>query len=72
MVVEFDIPTVLVELNSANPESLVFGTDLPSTRAKRPYRHSDCELVIESLGEKNGQSVLYENAIHLYRPMNVS
>ena len=70
--VDFDIRTALKELYSANPESLMFGTDLPSTRAARPFNHSDIEVVIESLESKQAMDVLYNNAINFYRTKKYS
>jgi len=46
----------------------MFGTDLPSTRAPRPYRDDDFTLVLETLGEKKAANVFYENAIDFYKP----
>ena len=65
--VDFDVRSALKDLYAANPEALMFGTDLPSTRAARPYRDRDFQLVIDTLGEEAARRVLYENAIHFYR-----
>jgi hypothetical protein len=46
----------------------MFGTDLPSTRAPRPYLHSDYTVVLETLGEEKAANVFYKNAIEFYRP----
>ena len=35
--VDFDVALALKEIASANPDALMFGTDLPSTRAPRPF-----------------------------------
>ena len=51
-----------------NPDALIFGTDLPSTRAPRPYSDKDYLLVIDTLGEEMAKKVFLENAIQLYRP----
>jgi hypothetical protein len=51
----------------ANPRSLIFGTDLPSTRAPRPFQNSDLTLIAETLGPKNAQAVLFDNAEEFYR-----
>ena len=64
--VDFDIPTTLRELFATNPDALMFGTDLPSTRAPRPYRDEDLALVIDTLGEAGAKKVLYENAVTFY------
>jgi len=66
--VNFDVRVALQQLYAANPDSLMFGTDLPSTRAPRPYRDEDIALVGDVLGEEGIRKVLYENAIALYRP----
>lgn len=70
--VDFGVRHVLQELYSANSDSLMFGTDLPSTRASRPYEHNDFTLVIESLGIEKATKVLYENAVEFYRPAEIS
>jgi hypothetical protein len=46
----------------------MFGTDLPSTRAPRPYQDNDYTLVLETLGEEKAANVFYKNAIEFYRP----
>jgi predicted TIM-barrel fold metal-dependent hydrolase len=56
----------LTELYSANPRALMFGTDLPSTRAPRPYEDKDYALVLETLGEEKAANVFYNNAIKFY------
>lgn len=66
--VDFDVRTALHDLYAANPESLMFGTDLPSTRAPRPYEDDDFALVIETLESEKAGKVLYENAVGFYRP----
>jgi predicted TIM-barrel fold metal-dependent hydrolase len=66
--VDFDVRSALVDLYAANPKALMFGTDLPSTRAPRPYRHEDYTLVLETLGEEQAADVFYRNAIEFYRP----
>lgn len=65
--VDFDVPTALRELYAANPHALMFGTDLPSTRAPRPYADSDFLLVAETLGNEAARAVFYDNAADYYR-----
>jgi predicted TIM-barrel fold metal-dependent hydrolase len=69
---DFDVRSALTDLYSANPRALMFGTDLPSTRAQRPYRDDDYTLVLETLGEEKAADVFYKNAIELYRPTKVA
>jgi predicted TIM-barrel fold metal-dependent hydrolase len=69
--VDFEVKAALKELFSANPDALMFGTDLPSTRAPRPYEDNDFNLVIETLGAKGASKVLFENAARFYRPAEI-
>lgn len=65
--VDFDVSTAMQEIIAINPGALIFGTDLPSTRAARPYSDKDYLLVIDSLGEVMAQKVFYENGVNLYQ-----
>lgn len=65
--VDFDVKTALREIYAANPDALMFGSDLPSTRAPRPYRDEDYDLVIEALGDAGAEKVLCSNAVAFYR-----
>lgn len=64
--VQLNVPGALRDLHSANPSALMFGTDLPSTRAARPFSDSDFRLVIDTLGETAAQRVFYDNAAAFY------
>lgn len=66
--IDFDVRPALTELYAANPHALMFGTDLPSTRAPRPYQDDDYTTVLEMLGEEKAADVFYKNAIAFYRP----
>ncbi len=59
---DLDVPSALRDLAHANPSTLVAGTDLPSTRAPRPFQDADLDLIINTLGEH-----LTDNACTLYR-----
>jgi predicted TIM-barrel fold metal-dependent hydrolase len=65
--VDFDVPTALRELYAANPHALMFGTDLPSTRAPRPYHNEDYILVTDTLGDEAARAVFFDNAADFYR-----
>ncbi|MFA7061420.1 MAG: amidohydrolase family protein [Pedobacter sp.] len=65
--VDFDVSTALKQLYAANPKALMFGTDLPSTRAPRPYCDSDFLLVADTLGDEAARAVFYDNAAEFYR-----
>ncbi len=66
--VDFDVAQALKDIYSANPDALMFGTDLPSTRAPRAYSHDDFNLVIDTLGINAAQKVYYDNAFAFYKP----
>lgn len=65
--VDFDVAAAIRQLYAANPQALMFGTDLPSTRAPRPYVDDDFLLVADMLGEQAAQAVFYDNAVKFYR-----
>jgi predicted TIM-barrel fold metal-dependent hydrolase len=65
--VDFDVATALRDIDSANPSALMFGTDVPSTRAPRIYSDDDFRLVIETLGEARSSEVFCGNARKFYR-----
>jgi predicted TIM-barrel fold metal-dependent hydrolase len=50
-----------------NPHALVFGTDLPSTRAPRPFEDDDLIGLTDLLGPESSANVLWHNAVTLYR-----
>jgi len=65
--VDFDVRAALKNLYAANPDALMFGTDLPSTRAARPYSDRDFQLVIDTLGEEAARRIFHTNATAFYR-----
>lgn len=65
---DFDPEPVLQELARINPRALLFGTDLPSTRAPRSFKKGDIDLVAHALEPRQASQALYENAVALYRP----
>lgn len=44
----------------------MFGTDLPSTRAKRPFENRDNELIQQLFDEQTADKILYMNAFKWY------
>lgn len=64
--VNFDVRSALATIHRINPKALMFGTDLPSTRAPRPYSDDDFLLVCDTLGESGARKVLCENAMDFY------
>ncbi|MEY9973000.1 putative TIM-barrel fold metal-dependent hydrolase [Lysinibacillus sp. RC46] len=64
--VELDVEQALKSIQAVNPEALMFGTDLPSTRAKRPFAYADIELIQELFDAKSAEKILYQNAMDFY------
>ena len=65
--VDFQVADALRAIYAANPHALMFGTDLPSTRAPRPFETSDIELLVDTLGDKAAEMALWLNAASFYR-----
>ena len=66
--VDFDVMPAMKAIVSINPDALMFGTDLPSTRTDRPFRDEDVNVVLDAFDEAIGRKILYENAVAFYRP----
>jgi len=64
---EFDIDSLLNDIHRANPEALMFGTDLPGTRAPRVFHAGDVERIRNLLGPEEADRVLRRNAMNFYR-----
>ncbi len=60
------VPKALRAISDVNPAALLFGSDLPGTRAKRPFERADIELVREAAGPR----ALHDNALALYASVN--
>lgn len=66
--VTLNVEQALHSITSANPDALMFGTDLPSTRAKRPFEAADIDIVRHTLEDALAEKVLYRNALEWYTP----
>lgn len=64
--VELNVQKALQEIYSINPDALMFGTDLPSTRAKRPFKVADITLIQQLFDEQASDKILYTNASQWY------
>jgi predicted TIM-barrel fold metal-dependent hydrolase len=64
--VELNVENALKSIYETNPDALMFGTDLPSTRAKRPFEYADIELIQHLFDEKSADKILYTNALIWY------
>ena len=65
--VNMNVPKMLEAVARRSPNALVFGTDLPSTRAKRPFDVRDITLIKDVLGKSLSDLVFWNNPRNLYR-----
>ncbi len=68
---DFDPKYAIKEIMKINPNALMFGTDLPSTRAKRPYSDDDFLLIVDILDEDEANKIFWKNAVRFYRPKGI-
>lgn len=64
--VELNVKNALKSIYNVNPDALMFGTDLPSTRAKRRFKYEDIELIQQLFDEQAIDKILYSNALSWY------
>ena len=64
---EVNVRAAMRQIIDINPRALVFGTDLPSTRAPRAFADEDVDVVRAAVGEAHVEDVLWGNGIRLYR-----
>ena len=65
--IELDPAEAMTRILAVNPGALMFGTDLPSTRAPRPFADTDLWALGELIDPDHLRKVLWDNAISLYR-----
>jgi predicted TIM-barrel fold metal-dependent hydrolase len=65
--VKLDVAKTLEQVAAKNPTALVFGTDIPSTRAERPFMPSDIDLVEKVLGPALAAKAFWDNPRALYK-----
>ena len=63
-----DVPAAIKALIKANPDCLMFGSDLPSQRARRPFDPNDMEIIRMSIDPALERKVFYDNAMRFYKP----
>ncbi|MFZ5503909.1 MAG: amidohydrolase family protein [Pseudomonadota bacterium] len=64
---DFDVAEALRRIDAVNPEALMFGTDLPCTRAPRVFSSDDLHLALAAT-TKGASGVLRSNALKYYLP----
>ncbi len=70
--VDFDAMSAIEMLYRENPAALMFGTDLPSTRAPKPFQDSDLLGLENVLSSEAKERILWKNGREFYRLDNTS
>ena len=65
--IDFDPINVMKQINEINPNALLFGTDLPSTRAKIPFTQKDILRVVDNFSKEDQERIFYKNALNWYK-----
>lgn len=65
--INHDAASALHDINAVDPGALMFGTDLPGTRAPRSFTPGDITLIESTLGADVLSRVLHDNATEFYR-----
>lgn len=64
--VNLDPTAVMRAIVDVDPSALMVGTDLPSTRAQRPFENSDFDTIREALEPAQIAAVFWDNAADFY------
>lgn len=64
--VALDPAAAVAAIMAVDPTALMFGTDLPSTRARRPFADQDIDLLASALDPSQRDAALWGNAAALY------
>lgn len=65
--IDFDPVIAMKNIYEINPKSLMFGTDLPSTRAKIPFTYKDVQLIKDNFSPEEQDNIFYNNAFEWYQ-----
>lgn len=64
--IDFNPIPVMKKIYEINPKALMFGTDLPSTRAKIPFSEKDVQLITDNFSTDELHHIFYQNALEWY------
>ena len=64
--VELDPAEAIRRIVDTDPNALMVGTDLPSTRARRPFADADLALILQVLDPAEADAVFWTNAANFY------
>ena len=63
----FNVVEAMQQIIDVNPAALMFGTDLPSTRAPEPFKDEDMQLIKDNFPRESARRILYQNGMDFYR-----
>lgn len=63
---DFNPIDIMKKIYSINPNSLMFGTDFPSTRAKTPFTFDHLKMINDNFSDSEQKRILYQNAVDWY------
>lgn len=63
---DFDPCEAITAIHAIDPLALMFGTDLPSTRAPVPYSHTDIDRLAACVDTRSVDNILFANAQRFY------
>ena len=66
--IDMDVPAAIKAISTVNPDCLMFGSDLPSQRARRPFEPEDMNVIRRNIDPAIERKVFFENAVRFYRP----
>lgn len=64
--IDLDPAEAIRQIMAVDPGALMVGTDLPSTRAKRPFADADLDLIADTVGPEHADAVFWGNAARFY------
>jgi predicted TIM-barrel fold metal-dependent hydrolase len=64
--IDFDPVPAMKKIYEINPKALMFGTDLPSTRARVPFSKKDLDLIKSNFDDEALNRILTQNALAWY------
>lgn len=68
--IDFEPIPVMKTIYRINPAALMFGTDLPSTRANIPFSDKDVQMVMDNFSSDELENIFYKNARTWYSKNN--
>lgn len=64
--INFDPIPVMKKIYNINPNSLMFGTDLPSTRSNIPFNFKDIDLIKKNFTKLEQENIFFKNSKEWY------